>query len=275
MDYEPRIKLRKKITPVNCKLILITQNDADIPLTNHSKVQGTFYNLLSQVNPKIMYQYHKSTLVKPWSFSYLRFYFKQPRSEKRGFTHIRRGQRGYINIKTIDSDIHELIKKYVNERESLEIGSLKLIIERVEFEHGNLNKVPQSIDTITVKLETPTFFYNARKRTLDKFTAETFLNYQCEKFKQLGIVNLEAEELYPYLRIVQDYTQKRRGYISNMIDKNKVISLEGQVGNITFKIVGNSFERTLMWKLVYLSEFTGIGIRTSLGFGYNSIISIK
>ncbi len=275
MDSEPRIKLRKEITPVKAKLILITQNEANIPLTNHSKVQGTFYNLLSQINPKLTYQYHISTRVKPWSFSYLRFYSKQLKSEKKGFTHIKEGQRGYIEIKTIDSDIYMLLKIYANEKETLQIGDLNLIIERAEFEHGNLKKAPQTLDTITVRLETPTFFYNARKKTFDRFTGETFLNYQCEKFKQLGVVNLEAEELYPYLRIVQDYTQNRLGYISSMADKNKVIPLNGQVGIITFKIVGNEFERNLMWKLIYLSEFTGIGVRTSLGFGYNSIISIK
>ena len=149
-----------------------------------------------------------------------------------------------------------------------------MFIEGLNVSIGNLHEIPEPLNTVTIRLETPTFFYNALKKHLEHFSIETFLNFQCEKFKRLGIVNLDPTELYPYLILVQDYSRESTGYVTNKDNKSEIIPFKGRVGNVTFKIGGNPLEKSIMWKILYLSEYTGIGSRTTRGFGHNFIMSV-
>jgi CRISPR-associated endoribonuclease Cas6 len=155
------------------------------------------------------------------------------------------------------------------------LGKVPFSIKNIEVEHGNLNKVPENINIIRIRLDSPTFFYNASKNELEEFNAENFLNYQCEKFKQLGIMNLKPRQLYPYIWIINKKTSESWGHLTHSSGENGVISYRGEVGNIVFKIVGSPPIRNLLGKILYLSEFTGIGTRTSMGFGHNTLLSIE
>lgn len=128
---------------------------------------------------------------------------------------------------------------------------------------------------VKVRFDTPTYFYRASMNLFESFNAETFLNFQCEKFKRLGIMNLEPEQFYPYLESIYEDTHESWGYLTDSVKRDRVISLKGISGDIIFEIKGNRLIKELIWKILYISEYTGIGTRSSMGFGHNSIISVK
>ncbi len=266
---------REEINPLKCRIRFKTLNSAQVPLKNHSMLRGAIYNIIHQIDPVFAYAINKSTVVRPWSFSLLNFHNKVQKTEKQGFYSIEKGFKGFFTLKTIDSRIVNFLKEYIARGLVLHVGQLKIQLQDVDIEQGNFNNIPENIDTMTIRLETPTFFYNNKTKKQEKLSSEILLNYQCEKFKQLGIINMEPEQLYPYLWILEEYTREQLGYLTSKIDKTKSIAFRGIVGNITFKIYGSSFERSLIWKLLYLSEFTGIGTRTSSGFGHNTLVSVK
>lgn len=274
MQYDDKIQMRTNVTLIKCKFLVSAKNDAQIPLKNHSKIYGVIYNLLFEMDPQLSRKIHLSTDVRPWTYSYLRFERKQPKSERKGFINVKNGEKGFFFIKTIDPVIGSLIRNYALKHKYFKIDTLNVFIEEFNIHIGNLNDSPEFLNIVTIRLETPTFFYNAYEKKIENLSVETFLNFQCEKFKRLGIVNLEPTQLYPYLILVQDYTRKATGYITNKNNKSEVISFKGRVGNITFKIGGNSLEKSIMWKILYLSEYTGIGSRTTRGFGHNFILSV-
>ncbi len=259
--------------PVKIKFNFIARNDATIPLYNHSMLLGAIYELFAQVDPVFSYKQHKSTLVKPWSFSLLKFYEQTEKTNYEGYYRVNKGNKGYFFVKSINPYIKTLIQRFGEMEKIFHIGKLEAIVEKSQVETNNLHDVPDNLDTVVIRLETPTFFYNSRTKTEDSLSSETLLNYQSEKFKQLGIIDVDPEQLYPYFWFLNDYTEDSWGYITSNVDKSKVISFKGKVGRIKFKIVGTSFERAVIWKLLSLSEFTGIGTRTSMGFGHNSLES--
>jgi len=274
MQIDDKIEMRTNVTLIKCKFIVNAQNNAQIPLRNHSKIYGAIYNLLFEMNPLLSREIHLSTDVRPWTYSYLKFERKQSKSEKKGFFNVKKGEKGFFFIKTIDPEIGSLIKSYALKNKHFRIDALNVFIEGLNVSIGNLQEIPEPLNTVTIRLDTPTFFYNALENHLENFSVESFLNFQCEKFKRLGIVNLDPTELYPYLILIQDYTHESTGYVTNKDNKNEIIPFKGRVGNITFKIGGNPLEKSIMWKILYLSEYTGIGSRTTRGFGHNFIMSV-
>ncbi|MBN1800551.1 MAG: CRISPR system precrRNA processing endoribonuclease RAMP protein Cas6 [Candidatus Lokiarchaeota archaeon] len=269
-------KLSEDFEPVKCKIDFIALNSARIPLKNHSMMLGAIYGLFAQIDPVFTYKHHKSTVVKPWSFSLLKFYNK-PWSEaevRNDFIQVDEGTRGYFFIKSIRSDLDEMIKEFSLKGKIFHVGNLKMLITKIETHWSDFNKNYPNIDTIALKLEAPTFFYDARECKLDPFTIETFFNYQCEKFKQLNLFEIDPELLYPYAWILKKELKQSWGAVTNWNDPKESLIFNGWVGTVKFKIVGNILERTTLWKLFYLSEFTGIGTRTSMGFGHNSFAFI-
>ncbi|MHA1509909.1 MAG: hypothetical protein ACTSO6_14545, partial [Promethearchaeota archaeon] len=238
MQIDDKIEMRTNVTLIKCKFLVNAQNNAQIPLRNHSKIYGAIYNLLFEMDPHLSRKIHLSTDVRPWTYSYLKFERKQPKSEKKGFFNIKKGEKGFFFIKTIDPEIGSLIKSYALKNKRFRIDALNVFIEGLNVSIGNLHEIPEPLNTVTIRLETPTFFYNALEKHLEHFSIETFLNFQCEKFKRLGIVNLDPTELYPYLILVQDYTRESTGYVTNKDNKSEIVPFKGRVGNITFKIGG-------------------------------------
>lgn len=260
------------ISPSKCKFSFKADNTAVVPLKNHRVFQGAIYTLLAQADPPYMYAHKKSSKVKPWSFSLMRFREKPEMAERVGFHVIKEGMRGYFYLKSIDPKIRDILKAFSERRDSLYIGKLKIKFHEINVVAEPLCDIEPELDTVTIRLETPTLFYDSYNNNIEEFTIETFFNHQCEKFKHLGIVNIDPEQLYPYMWIIENNTRESRGYITNEKDPSCSIALRGVIGDIKFKIVGNPLEKSIIWKILFLSQFTGIGVRTSMGFGYNNLL---
>ena len=275
MFEEKKIKFREKLTPIKCKINFITLNEAEVPLRNHTMMLGAIYDMFTQVYRGFSRRYHSFKDVKPWSFSLLKFDQNFDLSEKSGFYKIKRGIEGYFYIKTVDPEIYKLIKRFTSKKILFQLGKLTLNIENANIKVGNLKKIPKYINMVKIRFDTPTYFYRASMNLYESFNAETFLNFQCEKFKRLGIMHLQPEQLYPYVESIYEDTHESWGYLTDIVQRDRVISLKGISGDIIFEINGNRSIKELIWKILYISEYTGIGTRSSMGFGHNSIISVK
>ena len=261
---------------IKCKIDFITKNRAIIPLNNLSMVQGGLYYIIAQTDHDISDMYHLSRSVKPWSFSFLKFIKPPIEAKKSGFSIIDQGVKGYFFLKMTEPQLYKILIDFAANRKILRINDYELMlsIDKVQTDFGSINTIPDNINEITVRLETPVFFYKHALNLHEELSSKTLLNYQCDKLKQLGIMNLEAESLVPYLEINYDDTKEGWGYLKKK-KTNESIGYRGVVGTICFKIKGSQLERELIWTILYISEYTGIGTRTSMGFGHNTIISVK
>lgn len=265
----------KQIFPVRCKINIRANRRGEIPLRNHSMMLGAIYNLFAQADPVFSYKHHKNTNVRPWSFSLLKFNSNPEPAEKDGFSEIKKDMSGFFYIKTIDSDTYRVLMKFSSQGSNFIVGRIPFTVESIDVTRGGLNRIPEDINIIRIRLDSPTFFYNSSENKLQEFNGENFLIHQCEKFKQLGIMNIEPKQLFPYLWIIKKKTFESWGEITDFAGEQKVISLKGEVGKLVFKIVGNPTIRQLLGKILYLSEYTGIGTRTSMGFGHNTLLSME
>jgi len=265
----------KQILPVKCRITLRANKSGEIPLRNHSMMLGAIYNLFAQADPLFSYKHHKNTNVRPWSFSLLKFNSNPEPAEKNGFSEIKKNMSGFFYIKTIDSDTYRTLMKFSMQGSNFVLGRIPFTIESIDLNLGDINSIPKDINLIRIRLDSPTFFYNASEKKIQEVNGENFLKYQCEKFKQLGILNLEPKQLFPYLWIIKKNTFESWGYITDFSEEKGVFPFKGVVGKVTFKIVGEPSFRKLLGKILYLSEYTGIGTRTSMGFGHNTLLSIE
>jgi len=296
-------KKRKLITPVKCHITVVAKNDGSIPLRNHTTMLGAIYMLFAKTNAPFSYAHHKSSNVKPWSFSLLKFYETPDPAIRKGFSKIEKGMRGYFFLKTIDFEAYNILMKFSVEGKEFKVGDVLFDIESIEVEKGNVDYLPEDFEKIRIRLDSPTFFYNASENELKPFTIENFLRYQCRKFRALGIINLEPERLFPYAWIKAQDTHVSWGHITppnhnisynsdkkisalmdhddeeevnyNAEEKKWVISFRGIVGEVSFMVLGKPAIKKILGKIFYLSEFTGIGTRTSMGFGHNTFLSIN
>ena len=114
-------KLKIKLLPVKCKFFITSQNQAQIPLRNHSKLFGVINNLIFEMDPVLSRKIHSSSIVRPWTFSYLNFDQKLPKTKQKGHYLVKEGMSAYFYIKTIDSHIGDLLRNYVAEKSSFQI----------------------------------------------------------------------------------------------------------------------------------------------------------
>lgn len=256
---------------INCKVNFITENHAQIQLYNLSPYLGMIYDTIENIDAKIAYQYHNSGNVKPWSFSLLKMH-NYKKANERGFYYIKKGTRGFWVFNTIDLKIFEVLLETFKQELLLHFNQLKMKL--ISIDYGNKEIFQKnSFKTITTQLHSPTYFYRVKEKEYLPFTERTFLDFQLNKFKLLGLIkHFNIDLLLPFIRIIKKYTKKK--YLSISIGE-QTVRMYGNLGFITFKINGDDFTKELLWKLIHISQFTGIGTRSSMGFGHNSIIAIK
>lgn len=254
-----------------CILHLSAKNKAEIPLYNASAIQGMVYNTVENAYPKLAYMLHHQRGARPWSFSML--------TSKKA---LKKSTRGYFSVVEGDSFLFflnttsEHVALSFKQAKLLHLNQLELEVQTIEIKDYTYFTYPEKeVKTVTIRLDTPTFFFDSRKKEFLEFTVETFLSYQLHKFFSLGLITEEysADSLYPLLRLLRDDTSD--GYLSLSRNNDKgVIDYHGKKGQLTFKLNGTEEEKALLWDLLFISQITGIGSRTSLGFGHNSIIKI-
>lgn len=258
---------------IHSKINIVAENDAQIPLYNLSAYQGMIFNTIEDFDAQVSYRYHLNHNIKPWSFSLLKMK-KYEKTDTRGVYSIKKGTHGYWILNTIDSKAFEAFLKTHKRDTHLNLNSLKLKIKSIEYENKTYQSFPEKeFKTITIQLHTPTYFYRANTKEILPFTEETFLESQLRKLQSLNLItSFDVIRLRPFIRIIRDDTSNK--YLSMTIG-DQIFRGYGSIGYITFKLSGEINVKELLWELFHISQFTGIGTRSSMGFGHNSIISIK
>lgn len=261
----------------HCKIDLVAIKDATVDLFNASAHSGSFYGLIESTDPKLAKTMHKSTIVKPWSFSTILF----PAGAKRdgdGYHHVRAGSKGFWIMNTTSTAVRNAIVAVATQGKRIHLGRAEIAVQRVAVDDRTFTGYPgeeKDIDTITVKIHSPAFWYNATTKKFEQFSARVFLEHQLRKMNDLGIVTRrenDMNDIEPYFRVLRDDTSRKS--MSITVD-GKTRLIHGIAGHITFKLSGDGETKQMVWEILHASQFTGIGTRTSMGFGHCSITSIK
>nr|MDO8111925.1 CRISPR system precrRNA processing endoribonuclease RAMP protein Cas6 [Candidatus Sigynarchaeota archaeon] len=260
---------------VHCKIDVIALNDATVELYTMTGCLGMMYALVEVSNPRLSKALHATSVVKPWSFSLLKMDTYQKTGEKGKYV-VKKGTRGYWIVNTIDPGVRDATISLMNSGAKLHFNRLELGIEKIEHHDLSYAGYPETgIDTITVQLHSPTFFYEAATKRMVPFTSRAYIDFQLRKLKDAGIVaGYSIDDIDPFIRVLRDDTTEKWLQVSSP-GKPGIVSRKGKVGFVTFKLSGDDDARQIAWEIIHASQFTGIGSRTSMGFGHNSIKSFK
>lgn len=273
-----------KVTPIHAKFDLVAMKDAGIPLYNMSGVSGMLYDMIEAARPRVASNLHGSNDLKFWSFSPVKFEKYVPVDGKKGFYAVKKGTRATWFFNTLDPNVIALLVHSWKEGRALHLFSLPLKIDRVEAEDHSYDRFPGDARFVTMQLHSPVVFSQAKKkgrgererRVIEKFafTGENLLRFQLWKLDKAGLIEkgVDVESIAPLLRVLRDDTTERSMFITRH-DGKGAVPFRGKQGFVTFKLNGTIEEREMIWEILRLSTFTGIGSKTGMGFGHCSIKS--
>jgi CRISPR-associated endoribonuclease Cas6 len=271
-----------QVTPTRVKIDLVALEDAVVPLYNASGVVSMFHDMIESVRPRISFNLHETRKMKPWSFSPLKLDSYERIDDNPGFYRVKKRTRGCWFFKTLDVNVAQLLLESWHADHDPHLYKLPMKIDRVIATNHSYDQFPEEVSFVTMQFHSPSFFFRARKegrkRVIERFdfTVENILKIQSWKLDKLGLVSkgVDVENIIPLLRIIRDDTTMKRMFITRN-DGNGVVPFEGKQGFITFKINGTVEEREMIWEILRLSTFIGIGSKTGMGFGHCSIKSWK
>ena len=261
--------------PFHAKIDIVVLEDGDIPLLNVSGIVGMFYSMIERSSSIASTNMHDGKSMKPWSFSSVRFQHRPLKVDgKKGFYRIKKGSRASWFFNTLDGNVMQLLIHSLRDDNALHLHSLPMRVERF----------PEDVRYVTMQFHSPTFMtrisrnQGCGKKTLEKIdiNGANLLDFQTWKLDMLGLISkgVEPSSIKTLLRVVRDDTSERTMFITRK-DGNGVIPFKGRQGYMTFKLNGTMEEREMVWKILWLSQFTGIGSKTGMGFGHCSIKSWK
>lgn len=248
---------------------MVTENSVCVPLFNVSMMHGMFYSAIENVDPVFTRSLHNDKGVKQWSFSTLHVqkYFK---TEKKGFYDVPKGMHVSWTFKTTDMDLARKLSRAVD----YNFGELKLHTMRVIVENGRCD-YPMGIQSITIRLHTPTVFYRHSEKKYYPLSEKNILEWMLFKCKELGFVeNYNVEDLLSYIRIIRNDTKNQAMHI-RLPDNEQLIRIEGIKGYVTLKINGDDVIKEQIWRLFHIGQFLGMGSNTNMGFGHYSISKVR
>ncbi|MFW6130325.1 MAG: CRISPR system precrRNA processing endoribonuclease RAMP protein Cas6 [Atribacterota bacterium] len=258
------------------KIEFETLNTGKIPLFNLSMIQGMFLSLIEDVNYKISRIVHDNHKMKPWSFSLL-YPDKYEKSSKKGFYKIKKGTRCKWFFHTISKGFKDIIISAFKEGLTVNFKHIKGKIKKLKVEDHTYQTPPEEgFKFIKIKLHSPTFFYLQEKNKLLEFSIESLFIAQLKKLKKLGFIKeYNKEKLLLLVRIYESYLQERSCVIKKYGYRSENKDLFGKYGNFVIKVNGSFKNKTSIWELFNLSQFLGIGSKSSMGFGHNSLMKVS
>ncbi|MHA1342107.1 MAG: CRISPR system precrRNA processing endoribonuclease RAMP protein Cas6 [Promethearchaeota archaeon] len=245
-------------------------NRAEIPIFKADRYNAMIYTIIEDYNPKMAYQFHNMKKPKGWSFPPFKFESYR-KSQTKGFYIVEKDTKFTWNFNTINPNI----AKALISSKSIQFGKLKANLIKASISEKTYDFPPENFSKITIKIHSPVIFYRPTTKKYYEINEENILKWQLEKLKQLQFIkDYLMEELRPYIRIIKkDLTPFGLSY--QLQDLGRIIRIEGQIGYITFKISGLKIIKENLWNIIHISQFIGLGSKTSMGFGHFSIISIK
>lgn len=277
------IRWKESINPFRSKFDLAATGDAEIPLYNISGVVGMFYDMIEEARPRVASNLHGNNELKSWSFSPVKF-DRYTKTDRKGYYKVRKGSKASWFFNTLDPNVIKLLLHSWKEGRQLHLYTLPLKIERVIAEDHSYDRFPDEVSSVTMQLHTPTVFMKRRKkgrgekerRVTDRFefNGENFLRFQLWKLEKAGLIGkgVDVESISPLFRVLRDDTTERSLFVTRG-DGKGVVGIRGKQGFVTFKLNGTMEEREMIWEILRLSTFVGIGSKTGMGFGHASIKS--
>lgn len=255
---------------VYMELTLQSLEKGDIPLYNMTPYYGMLFDVIESSNPVVSKELHdtrKNGESMPWSFGLLNI--KHSKSHQKGYYSIEKNTQGSILLKTVDPNIIECVISAYKNHYTLHFNSLPFKITKLEIHDHSFDVPPSEWNTMTINFHTVTFLRKEGEEI--EFTAKNLVDFQMNKLAKMGIAHPLEFDIDPYVRILKDYTQMKYLHITSFYNDKKSCARKGKVGKIVMKVNGSEEMKDVIWNLFKISEYIGVGNRSSMGFGNISI----
>lgn len=245
-------------------------NTTDAQLFDMRKYHGMLYNAIENIDPIFAKHLHLDHRPSLWNFgSFIIDKFDRADDAKiKGSYIIQQNASITWHVSTIYPDIARLLIK-INE---MNFGRLHIAVHDCKL--NDLSSItPTNISAITIKINTPLAMFDSIQKKYLPLTEENLLGWQIAKLKKIGIIKEgDTDILKNYIRFLQ-IPDRKKG--QNFDTDEKKIRIEGYVGYLTIKIMGNTIIREHIYNIFRVSQITGLGSNCNIGFGQNTIKLVK
>lgn len=253
-------------------LLLTAQNTGRIQLSNAKAVHGTFLNELSKVTPELATELHDLKEIKPFTISML-----EGEHLSEGYFYFKPGDRAMFSIGMTSESVYTAVTQMAKR---LSIPNAYMEIDRVQFkleqmpilaqesqsEFKNNYLITPSKRKFTLYFESPTCF-KSNGRTVLFPDSEILLKSLSKRYTAL-FPNEKALTKEYVTELAQKLFPSRYKLETIMLTTGRS-PLIGFIGHCSYEVdkVATTEELQFIDRLIRLSTYTGIGYKTTMGFG--------
>nr|MDO8087947.1 CRISPR system precrRNA processing endoribonuclease RAMP protein Cas6 [Candidatus Sigynarchaeum springense] len=235
---------------------------------NQSDVHGMILAMLRAHDPVISESLHQHGMRKPWSFS--RAFFDGGKLVPDSpWVHVREGTAGRFYINTMSLDVYEAIAATSMGHRQARLNDIVLGITDIDCTRTDFASLLPTRD-LQITFHTPTFFRERDDRHVTTYLdLSKLISFQCDAVAKTGLISAEPKRLYGNIAILSQSTALSNGMLH---EQGKNIVWPGFVGKAVLRCTSD--DRALLEEftaLMLASQFTGVGSRTSAGFGHASV----
>ncbi|BBE31739.1 hypothetical protein OSSY52_18800 [Tepiditoga spiralis] len=252
---------------------LKAKNNGIISTYSGQKIHGLFFKLLKEANKELADTIHNNTLSKAFTISTFL-------NEKIGTPiEFRKGKKYYFRVTFLSDEVYEifLTKLYKNRllRKSIKVGDIYFLINRIFFnesenEWANTFNIENIIakdnfkSVIKLKFITPTLFKIGDKY-LKEPDVEKIFNGLLKKFNLYNEIKIDDSIKNKFLdiKIKNKNIKPKKVYLTKFF-------IEGFIGEVEFEIPKEIVK--IVNILLEFSFYSGIGYKTTMGFGQVKIL---
>lgn len=235
---------------------------------NQSDVHGMILAIIQAHDPNISASMHQHGMRKPWSFSRCFFDGGTPVPDS-PWVHVREGTSGRFFINTTSLDVYEAIAATSMGRRQTRLNDIAIDITDIDCTRTEFSALVPARD-IQIMFHTPTFFRERDDKHVTTYLdLAKLISFQCDAVAKTGLPVVGPARLSGRVAILSQATNLSNGILH---EQGKNIVWPGFVGKAVIRCkVDDQATRKEFTTVMVASQFTGIGSRTSAGFGHVSV----
>jgi CRISPR-associated endoribonuclease Cas6 len=254
---------------LKCLVKFVVKNDGVIPSRNAGAVHGAIMDLVKKSNPALSRKLHGKRRRKPWSFS--KPFFNRCKHVGAGrFLLVTSGTTGYFHVNTLDRNVHGAFMQSIITGKAFRIGELKCDILSVDSKE--IDRVPDNPARIDIQFHSPALFRDHDDDTSTAwFDPEKLVRFQHDAVTRNALMEEPPVPVDELVNLVLVERSEIRSSWAKLHRGGIDIRVNGFTGTVTLRLRGNINARKWLARMFTVSQCTGIGSRTSLGFGHCSV----
>jgi CRISPR-associated endoribonuclease Cas6 len=251
----------------------IVKNDGAIQPRNVGSMHGAMLRFIEHSDPSLSKSLHEKGRRKPWSFSKPFFdVVKRNGINDARFLLVSGGTTGRFHVNTFDTTVHSAFTRAAMGKMSLRIGKLRCDVISVDSKKVQI--VPPDPVMVFMTFHSPTLFREHDDGSVTSwFDVEKLVRFQHDAVTRNGLMEEPPVPVEDLVKMVAVERNDTRSSWSKLHRGGIDIRVNGFTGKVTLRLQGNDDGKRWLARALVASQCTGIGSRTSLGFGHCSVIA--